>query len=238
MLRVCTLDFPGSWAEKVPLIEFAYNNSYHQSLEMSLFEAFYGRKCQSPIYWHEAGERRFLCPEEVNTVSREIEIIKRRLKASVDRQKKYAQNRQQPLEFKVGDKVFLKVSPMEEVMRFGKKGKLSPRYVGLFEIIERIGEVAYRLALLPVLSKLHDVFHVLMLKKYLQDPSHVLKYESLDVDPRLAYEERPVEILDRKDKVLRNKVVSIVKVLWCNQAVEEATWETKEGMREKYSELF
>ena len=98
-------------------------------------------------------------------------------------------------------------------MRFGKKGKLSPRYVWSFEIIERIGDVAYRLALPPALSKLHDVFHVSMLKKYLHDPSHVLSYESLDVDPKLTYEERPVRILDRKDKVLRNKIVSMVKVL-------------------------
>ena len=123
-------------------------------------------------------------------------------------------------------------------MRFGKKGKLSPKCVGPFEVIECISEVAYRLALPPALSKLHDIFHVSMLKKYLHDPSHVLNYESLDVDPKLAYEERPMEILDRKDKVLCNKVVPLVKVLWRNQAVEEVAWETEEGMREKYLELF
>ena len=105
---------------------------------MSPFEALYGRKCRSPIHWHETGERRFLGPEEVDTVSREIETIKRRLQASMDKQKKYTQNRRRPLEFKVSDKVFLKVSPMRGVMRFGKKGKLSPRYVGPFEVIERI----------------------------------------------------------------------------------------------------
>ena len=129
-------------------------------------------------------------------------------------------------------------------MRFGKKGKLSPRYVGPFEVIERIGEVAYRLALPPALSRLHDVFHVSMLKKYLHDSSHVLSYESLDVDPKLTYEERPVKILDRKDKVLRNKVVPLVKVvllakvLWRNQTVEEATWETETNMRKKYPKFF
>ena len=123
-------------------------------------------------------------------------------------------------------------------MRFDKKGKLSPRYVGPFEVIERISEVACRLALLPALSNLHDIFHVSMLKKYLHNPSYVLNYESFDVDPKLAYEERPVGILNRKDKVLRNKVVPLVKVLWCNQVVEEATWETEAGMREKYPELF
>ena len=148
---------------------------------MSPFEALYGRKCRSPIHWHEARERKFLEPEEVDAVSKEIEVIKRRLQAFVDRQKKYTQKRRRPLEFEVGDQVFLKVSPMRGVMRFGKKGKLSPRYVGPFEIIERIGEVAYRLALPPALSRLHDVFHVSMLKKYVHNPSHVLSHESLDV---------------------------------------------------------
>ena len=238
MLRVCTLDFPGSWAEKVPLMKFAYNNSYHQSLGMSPFEVLYKRKYRSLIHWHKAEERRFLGPEKVDAISKEIEVIKRRLQASMDRQKKYTQNRRRPLEFEVGDQVFLKVSPMRGVIRFGKKGKLSPRYVGPFEIVEHIDEVAYQLALLPALSRLHDVFHVSMLKKYLHDPSHVLSYESLDVDPKLTYEERPVKILDRKDKVLRNNIMSLVRVLWRNHVVEEATWETEEDMRKKYPELF
>ena len=109
-------------------------------------------------------------------------------------------------------------------MRFGKKGKLSPRYVRWFEVIERIDEVAYWLAIPPALSRLHDIFHVSMLKKYLHDPSHVLSYESLDVDPKLTYEEKLVKIHDWKGKVSRNKVVPLVKVLWCNQAMQEATW--------------
>ena len=138
-LRVCALDFPGSWAGKVALMEFAYNNSYHQSLEMPPFEALYGRKCRSPIHWHEAGERKFVGPEEVDRVSREIEIIKRILQASIDRQKKYIKNCRQPLEFEVRDKVFLKVSPMRGMMRFVKREKLSLWYVGPFEVIERSG---------------------------------------------------------------------------------------------------
>ena len=127
---------------------------------------------------------------------------------------------------------------MRGVIRFGKKGKLSPQYVGPFEIIECIGKVAYRLALLPTLSKLHDVFHMSMLKKYLHDPSHVLTYEFLDVDQKLTYEERPVKILDRKDKVLCNKIVPLVKVLCRKHAMEEATWETEEDIRKRYPELF
>ena len=143
MLRVCALDFLGSWAEKVALMKFAHNNSYHQSLEISPFEVLYGRKCQSPIDWHEAGEKKFVGPEEIDRVSREIEIIKRRLQASIDQQNKYTKHRRRPLEFEVRDKVFLKVSPMRGMMRFGKTGKLSPRYIGPFEVIERIGKVVY-----------------------------------------------------------------------------------------------
>ena len=123
-------------------------------------------------------------------------------------------------------------------MRFGKKEKLSPQYVRPFEIIECINEVAYRLAFPPALSTLHDIFHVSILKKYLHDPSYVLSYKSLDIDPKLTYEERLVKILDRKDKVLWNKIVSLFKVLWCNQVVQEATWETEEDVRKRYLELF
>ena len=135
-------------------------------------------------------------------------------------QKKYTQNHRRPLEFEVGDQVFLEVSPMRVVMRFAKKGKLSPRFIRPFEIIERIGEVAYWLALLLALSRVHDVFHVSMLKKYVHDSSHIFSYKSLDVDPKLTYEERLVKILDRKDKVLRNKIVLLVKVLWRNHVIE------------------
>ena len=140
--------------------------------------------------------------------------------------------------FEVGDNVLLKVAPLRGAMRFGKKGKLSPRFVGPFEIIERIGEVAYRLALPPALSKVHDVFHVSLLRKYMRDPSHVISYEQLSVDPQLVYEEKPVMILDRKEKVLRNKTVPLVKVQWCNHGIEEATWETEDKMRELYPHLF
>ena len=134
--------------------------------------------------------------------------------------------------------MLLKVAPIRGVMRFDKKEKLSPRCVGSFEVTEQIGEVVYRLALLPALSQLHDVFHVSMLKKYLHDPSHVSSYESLDVDSELTYEEKPIRIHDQEDKVLRNKTVPLVKVLWHNHVVEEATWEPEEEMSKRYPELF
>ena len=123
-------------------------------------------------------------------------------------------------------------------MRFGKKGKLSPRYVGPFEIIKRIGKVVYRLALSPDLSAVHNVFPVSMLKKYVLDPSHVLTEEPIEVHEDLTYEEKPVKILDKQDKILRNKIIPLVKVLWRNHKIEEATWEREDDMKTQYPELF
>ena len=138
----------------------------------------------------------------------------------------------------MGDSGFPKVAPMKGVMRFEKKGKLSPRYIGPFEILERIGKLAYRLALPPELSSVHNVFHVSMLRKYESDPSHVLENEPIEVHEDLKYEEQPVKILDWKNKMLRNMVISFVKVLWQNDKVEEATWEREDEMMTKYHYLF
>ena len=154
------------------------------------------------------------------------------------RQRSYADSRRRDVQFQVGDHVFLRVSPWKGVRRFGKKGKLSPRFIGPFEILERIGQVAYRLALPPALSAVHDVFHVSALRRYVSDETHVLSYEDLVLDETLSYEEQPVEILDRKDKVLRNKTIPLVKVLWRNSKVEEATWELESDMRSQHPELF
>ncbi|KAL0549529.1 hypothetical protein IC582_014014 [Cucumis melo] len=133
---------------------------------------------------------------------------------------------------------FLKVAPMKGVLRFEKRGKLSPRFVGPFEILERIGPIAYRLALPPSLSTVHDVFHVSMLTKYVPDPSHVVDYEPLEIDENLSYTEQPVEVLAREVKMLRNREIPLVKVLWRNNRVEEATWEREDDMRSRYPELF
>ncbi|XP_077228426.1 uncharacterized protein LOC143861390 [Tasmannia lanceolata] len=155
-----------------------------------------------------------------------------------NRQKSYADHRRRDLEFAVGDRVFLKVSPWKGVIRFGKKGKLSPRYIGPYEILERIGPVAYRVALPPALSHVHNVFHVSLLRKYLADPSHVLQTEPMQLEQDLSYEEQPVQILDRKEQILRTKRISLVKILWRSQATEEATWEPEEEMKQKYPYLF
>ena len=144
----------------------------------------------------------------------------------------------QIIEFEQGEKVFLKLSPWKGIVRFGKKGKLSPRYIGPYEILERIGPAAYRLALPMDLSRVHNVFHVSMLRKYVPDPSHVLKEQPVQIKENLSYEEEPVEILDSKVQELRNKTVRYVKVLWKNHAREEATWEGEQQIKEKYPHLF
>ena len=164
-------------------------------------------------------------------------MIRQRLQTAQSRQKSYADNRRKDLEFEVGDKVFLKVTPLRSLTA-GKGKKLHPRYVGPFKILQRVGNVAYRLELPTSLSRVHDVFHVSMLKKYHPDPTHILKPEEIDIDESLTYEERPVQILDRKVKELRTKQIPLVKVLWRNHEVEEATWEVEEDIRAKYPKLF
>ncbi|KAL0549941.1 hypothetical protein IC582_014436 [Cucumis melo] len=238
MLRACALEFPGSWDSHLHLMEFAYNNSYQATIGMAPFEALYDKCCRSPVCWGEVGEQRLMGPELVQSTNEAIQKIRSRMHTAQSRQKSYADVRRKDLEFEVGDKVFLKVAPMRGVLRFERRGKLSPRLVGPFEILERIGPVAYRLALPPSLSTVHDVFHVSMLRKYVPDPSHVVDYEPLEIDENLSYTEQPVELLAREVKTLRNEEIPLVKVLWRNHRIEEATWEREDDMRSHYPELF
>ncbi|KAL5861808.1 hypothetical protein ACOSQ4_003104 [Xanthoceras sorbifolium] len=238
MIRNCVIDFEGSWADHLPLIEFAYNNSYQSSIAMAPYEALYGRKCMTPVCWTELGEDRLVCPELIRQTEEKVKIIKERLKVASDRQKSYADLKRKEIEYEVGEKVFLKVSPWKKALRFGRKGKLSPRFIGPYEIIERVGPVAYRLALPPELEKIHNVFHVSILRRYRSDPSHRVQADSIDIRPDLTYEEEPVQILDREIKELRNKRIPLVKVLWRNHNVEEATWESEEIMIQQYPQLF
>jgi len=167
MLRACVLDFGGSWDKHLLLAEFSYNNSYHTSIKVAPFKVLYGRKCRSPICWSELGESQLIDPKTVHGMTEIVTKMQNRLRVTQDRQKSYADVRRKPFEFQVGDKVMLKVAPWKDVIRFGKKGKLSPRYIGLFEILERIGLVAYRLNLPQELSSVHNVFHISNLKKCL-----------------------------------------------------------------------
>ncbi|XP_031121067.1 uncharacterized protein LOC116024312 [Ipomoea triloba] len=160
------------------------------------------------------------------------------MKAVQDRQKSYADLGRKPAKFQVGERVLLRVSPTKGVMRFGKKGKLSLRFIGPYEILDKIGQVAYRLALPMKLDKVHDVFHVSQLKRYVHDASHVINPEVVEMDESLSYEEKPVKILDSKTRDTRKKSIRLVKVLWSNHLAEEATWEVEEDMRNRYPDLF
>ncbi|KAL2232439.1 UNVERIFIED_CONTAM: hypothetical protein Sindi_1423900 [Sesamum indicum] len=142
------------------------------------------------------------------------------------------------MEYEVGGKLFLKVSPWRGILRFGKQGKLSPRYIGPYEILERVGPLAYRLALPTELSQIHDVFHVSMLRRYRSDPSHILHEPKIEILEGLTYVEEPTEILDQSIKKLRNKEIPMVKVKWSHHSPREATWEVEGSMREKYPYLF
>ena len=174
MLRACVLDNKGRWEEHLPLVEFTYNNSYQASIQMAPYEALYGRPCRSPICWIEVGESSITGPHLIRDTSKKVSLIRPRLLTVLSRKKSYADVRRRPLEFEVGDQVFLKVMPKRGVVKFGKRGKLSPRFIRPFEILERVGTVAYRLALPPSMSGVHEVFHVSMLRRYTPDPAHVV----------------------------------------------------------------
>ncbi|GJU90955.1 putative reverse transcriptase domain-containing protein [Tanacetum coccineum] len=158
MMRACAIDFGKGWVNHLPLVEFSYNNSYHASIKAAPFEALYGRKCRSPVCWTEVGEAQILGLELIQETTEKIIQIKQRMQAARDRQKSYADLKRKPMEFQVGDKVMLKVSPWKGVVRFGKRGKLNPRYVRPFKVLEKVGEVAYKLDLPEELSRVQKRF--------------------------------------------------------------------------------
>ncbi|GJX65213.1 putative reverse transcriptase domain-containing protein [Tanacetum coccineum] len=217
MLRVCVIDFGKGWDRHLPLAEFSYNKSYHTSIKAAPFEALYGRKCRSPICWTE---------------------IKKCIQVARDRQKSYADRRRKPLEFKVGDKVMLKVSPWKGVIRFGKRGKLNPRYIRPFKILFKVGTLAYRLELPEQLSRVYSTFHVSNLKKCLVDEPQAIPLDEVQIDDKLNFIEEPVEIMDREVKRLKQIRIPIVKARWNSRRGPEFTWEREDQMKKKYPHLF
>nr|GEY47335.1 putative reverse transcriptase domain-containing protein [Tanacetum cinerariifolium] len=191
MLHACVIDFGNGWERHLPLVEFSYNNSYHASIKAAPFEALYGRKCRSPVCWAKVGDAQLIGPEIIQETTENIVQIKQRLQASRDRQKSYADVRRKPLEFQVGDKVMLKVSPWKGIVRFGKQGKLNPRYIGPFMVLEKVGTVAYRLKLPQQLSRVHSTFHVSNLKKCLSDEPLAIPLDELHIEDKLRFVEEP-----------------------------------------------
>ncbi|WVZ84515.1 hypothetical protein U9M48_031544 [Paspalum notatum var. saurae] len=223
LLRACALTYSTKWDECLPLAEFAYNNSYQKSLEMAPFEALYGRRCRTLLNWSEPGKRVIFGPDLVTQSEEQIKLIHDNLKRAQSRQKSYSDKRRRPLVFEVEDHVYLRMSPMKGVHRFGVKGKLAPRYVGPFRITEQCGPIAYRLELPPHLAAVHD-----QLKKCLRVPEEAVETSQIQIEPDLTYEEHPIKILDQKQRTTRRRTINFYKVQWSNHSEEEATWEQEE----------
>ncbi|GJY63133.1 putative reverse transcriptase domain-containing protein [Tanacetum coccineum] len=238
MLCACMIDFENGWERHLPVIEFSYNNSYHASIKAAPFEALYGRKCRSPVCWAEVGDAQLTGPELIHEITEKIVQIKQIIQAAHDRQKSYADVRRKLLEFQVGDRVMLKVSPWKGVIHFGKRGKLNPRYIRPFKVLAKVGDVAYRLELPQELSRVHSTFHVSNLKKCLSDEPLAIPLDEIHIDDKLNFVEEPVEIMDREVKRLRQSRIPIIKVRWNSRRCPEFTWEREDQFRKKYPHLF
>jgi hypothetical protein len=205
---------------------------------MSPFEALYGRRCRMPINWSESGERPFFGPDLVKDAEDQVKIIRENLCIAQSRQKIYADHRRRELHFKVGDHVYLKVSPFKGTRHFRVKGKLAPRFVGPFRVTKRVGVVAYQLDLPQSLSTVHNVFHISQLKKCLRVLTDAIDLETLDLQAGLTYEEHPIAILDYNERKVKQSMVKFVKVQWSNHSEDEATWEREDRLCQDYPDFF
>nr|GEW24512.1 putative reverse transcriptase domain-containing protein [Tanacetum cinerariifolium] len=270
MLRACVIDFGNGWERQLPLVKFSYNNSYHASIKAASFKALYGQKCRSPICWAEVEDAQVTGPELIHETTKKIVQIKQIIQAARDHQKSYTDMRHKPLEFQVGDRVMLKVSPWKEVVHFGKRGKLNPRYIGPFKVLAKVGTVAYRLELLEQLSRVHkfqvgdrvmlkvspwkevvhfgkrgklnpryigpfkvlakvgtvayrlelleqlsrvhSTFHMSNLKKCLSNEPLAISLDEVHIDDKLRFVEEPVEIMDHEVNWLKQSHIPIIKV--------------------------
>jgi hypothetical protein len=173
MLRAFVMGYLGSWDRNLPSAKFLYNNSYQESLKMAPFEVLYGRRCCTTLKWFEPGEKMIFGPNLVEEAKMAVSRIQDNLRAAKSCQESYAIKRSRPMEFAVRDNVYSKVSPMKGRKRFGMRGKLAPRYIRLFTILEKCVSMAYKLELPPSLAEVHDIFYVSQLKNCLKAPVHV-----------------------------------------------------------------
>jgi hypothetical protein len=199
---------------------------------MAPFEALYGHRCRTPLSWSETGERKIFGPDLVIEAEDKVNIIQSNLKTAQSRQKSYADKRRKPLQFQVGDFVYLRVSPTKGVQRFGIKGKLA--YVGPFEILNVCGPVAYKIDLPSQLAVIHNVFHVFQLKKCVKVPTEIVETCAIEIEPDLSYLEQPIRILDTKERLNRRRKVKMYKILWDHHTEEEATWETESYLQRNF----
>jgi hypothetical protein len=181
---------------------------------MAPFEALYGRQCRTPLNWSQTGERKIFGPDLITEAEEKVNIIRNNLKAAQSRHKtkELCRQKEETIQFEVGDFVYLRVSPTRGVERFGIKGKLAPRYVGPFEILEICGPVAYRLQIPPQLAAIHSVFHVSQLKKCISVPTEIIDAPSIDIEPDLSYKEHPIRILDTKERSTRKATIKMFKI--------------------------
>jgi hypothetical protein len=238
MLRACAIRYGTSWNKCLSYAEFSYNNSYQASLKKSPFEALYGRKCRTPLYWDQIGEKQLFGPDIIEDAEQMVQTVRENLRIAQIRQKSYADGKQRDLTFSVDDYVYLKVSPMRGIRRFNIKGKLAPLYIGPFKVLERKGEVAYRLELPTNLSGVHDVFHISQLKKCLRVPEEQAPLNGLDVQEDLTYIEHLMKILETLERVTQNKRIKMCRVQWSHHSEAEATWEREDELRKTYPDLF
>nr|ABA93974.2 retrotransposon protein, putative, Ty3-gypsy subclass [Oryza sativa Japonica Group] len=229
---------PAAWDKSLPYAEFSYNNSYQASLQMAPFEALYGRRCRTPLFWDQTGERQLFGTEVLNEAEGKVRAVRERLRIAQSRQKSYADNHRRELAFEVGDYVYLRVTPLRGVHRFQTKGKLAPRFVGPYRILERRGEVAYQLELPSNMLGIHNVFHVSQLKKCLRVPKEQASPDHIEIQEDLTYVEKPTRIHETSERRTRNKVIRFCKVQWSHHSEEEATWEREDELKATHPHLF
>eukprot|EP00253_Pinus_taeda_P009241 PITA_09241 len=214
MLRACVMQKPTQWEDYLHLVEFAYNNGYHTSIQMSPFEVLYGRECRTPSNWSGPEDKLKLGPEMLQEMEDVVKKVRANLKAAQDRQKNFADRKRRFKEYQVGDHVYIRIQARKSTLQWSSCAKLAPCYFGPFQVLARVGPIAYQLAL-PSNIRIHNVFHVSMLKKYVYDPKHVIKWQNI-----------------------RKRVINEIKVQWQHYGPKEATWEDEELFRKAYPELF
>jgi hypothetical protein len=204
---------------------------------MALFE-LYGRRCRTPLFWNETGERKIFGPNILQEAEKQVCMVRENLQVAQSRQKSYADHNRRRLSFEVGDFVYFKVSPLRSLHCFKVRGKLALRFISPFKILEKKGEVAYQLELQPQLSDVHDVFHVSQLKKCLRVSEEQNPIEDLDAKEDLSYQEYPIKILKTSERVTRNKRIKMCKVQWSHHTEKEATWESEKELKVEFPSFF